>query len=186
MSADIDIDFFDRNEILRLIKHIPARKTHSGKPERHASGVYVQPIPFDPALGIAALHYKDADRRGYFKLDMLNVSVYQYIRGESHYQHLLNTEPPWHRLVEKEFVEQLIHISNYHTELSQCRPDSIPRMAMFLAAIRPAKRHLLGKPWAEMDNTIWDKVDGEYSFKKAHGIAYATLVGLHMNIVNEL
>ena len=185
MSADVDLDFADRNKILALIKHIPARKTHSGKPERHASGVYVQPIPYDPALGIAALHYKEADKRGYFKLDFLNVAVYQQIRDEEHYQHLLNTEPPWHRLSDPEFVGKIIHISNYASEIGQCMPDSIPRMAMFLAAIRPAKRHLLGKSWKEMAETIWDKVEGEYSFKKAHGIAYATLVGLHMNIINE-
>jgi hypothetical protein len=185
MAADIDIDFADRNQILELIKHIPARKIHSGNPERHASGVYVQPIPYDPALGASALHYKDADARGYFKLDLLNVFVYQFIRDEEHYLHLLNTEPPWHRLDDEEFVKQIIHIANYAREIKQCMPDSIPRMAMFLAAIRPSKKHLIGKPWKVMAETIWDKIDGEYSFKKAHGIAYATLVGLHMNIVNE-
>lgn len=185
MSADVDLDFGDRNKILALIDHVAARKLHKDKPMKHASGVYVQPIPIDPALGAAALHFKDADARGYFKLDFLNVSVYQHIRDAEHYKQLLEKEIPWHRLGEADFVKQIVHISNYAEQLAHAMPDSIPRMAMFLAAIRPAKRHLLGQPWSEMAKTIWDQVDGEYSFKKSHAVAYATLVGLHINIVDE-
>jgi len=44
MSADVDIDFANREDILQYIKNIPARKLHKGTPERHNSGVYVQPI----------------------------------------------------------------------------------------------------------------------------------------------
>ena len=184
-KSDVDIDFANRQDILDLIQHIPARKLFKGKPDKHISGVYVQPIPVDPALGTASIHFKEADERGYFKLDFLNVSVYNAIRDQEHYDKLLETEPPWERLAEKEFVEQIIHIANYSKQISECMPDSIPRMAMFLAAIRPAKKHLLGLPWKEVNETVWDKVDGEYVFRKAHAIAYATLVGLHMNIVNE-
>jgi DNA polymerase III alpha subunit len=56
---------------------------------------------------------------------------------------------------------------------------------MFLAMIRPGKKHLIGKTWKEIGETIWDKVEGEYSFKKSHSIAYAHLVVVHMNIINE-
>ena len=185
MSADVDLDFADRTAILDLIKHIPAQKLHKKEPVRHTSGVYVQPIPYDPVIGASAIHYKDADQRGYFKLDFLNVGVYQHIKSQEHYEKLLAAPIPWHRLADPEFTKQIIHISNYHEQVSRMLPDSIPRMAMFLAAIRPAKKHLFGKPWEVMNKTIWDRVDGEYSFKKAHGIAYATLVGLHINIVDE-
>ena len=187
MSADIDIDFANREDILQHIKYISARKLHKGEPERHNSGVYAQPIPYDPMLDASSLHYEEADERGYFKIDFLNVSVYQHIRDEEHYQELLEREPPWHRLNEKEFVEQLIHIGNYHMQLAQCMPDSIPRMAMFLSVIRPAKRHLLGRPWKEIAETVWDKTDNdEYAFKQAHAISYAVLVALHMNIVDTM
>ena len=65
-------------------------------------------------------------------------------------------------------------------------PDTIPRMAMFIAALRPGKKHLLGKPWAEIAKEIWTKVDDdEYAFKQSHSISYAVLVALHMNIVDE-
>ena len=186
MSADIDIDFANREDILQHIKYISARKTHKDKPERHNSGVYVQPIPYDPMLDASSLHFEEADKRGYFKIDFLNVSVYQYIRDEEHYKELLEREPPWHGLKEKEFVEQIIHIGNYHKQLAQNTPDSIPRMAMFLSAIRPAKRHLLGRPWKEIAETVWEKDESdEYAFKQSHAISYAVLVALHMNIVDE-
>lgn len=186
MSADIDIDFANRNDILDLIDHISARKLKKGVPERHNSGVYVQSIPYDPMLDCCSLHFKEADKRGYFKIDFLNVSVYQHIRDEAHYKKLLATEPPWNRLKEQAFVEQIIHIANYSKQLAQCMPDSIPRMAMFLSILRPGKKHLLGTPWKEIAKTVWEKEnDGTYSFKKSHAIAYAHLVTLHMNIIVE-
>jgi len=186
MSADIDIDFANRLDILQHIKHTPARKLHKEKPERHNSGVYVQPIPYDPMLDASALHFKDADERGYFKIDFLNVSVYQHIKDEAHYQEMLARTPPWERLKEPEFVEQIIHIANYPRQVAQCMPDTIPRMAMFLSVLRPGKKHLMGKPWKEIAETVWDKDDENYTFKMSHAIAYSHLVVLHMNIVDTM
>jgi hypothetical protein len=63
--------------------------------------------------------------------------------------------------------------------------NSVPRLAMFLAIIRPAKRHLIGLPWAEVAKTVWNKpADGGYFFKKAHAISYAHLVLVHMNLAD--
>ena len=56
---------------------------------------------------------------------------------------------------------------------------------MFLAMIRPGKKHLIGKPWKEVAETIWDKTDEGYTYKRSHAISYAHLVALHMNIINE-
>ena len=110
MDADIDIDFFDRTQILNLIKHTPARQESNTESKKHNSGVYVTDIPNDP----------------------------------------------------------------------------IPRMAMFLALIRPAKKHLIGKSWDKISEEIWVKPSGdEYYFKKAHAVSYAVLVALHMNILNQ-
>ena len=64
--------------------------------------------------------------------------------------------------------------------------NSIPRMAMFLAVIRPGKRHLVGKTWAEVAQSVWQRPQGnEYFFKKSHSVAYAQLVAVHMNILEE-
>ena len=63
--------------------------------------------------------------------------------------------------------------------------NSIPRLAMMLAIIRPSKKHLIGQSWKEVAKTVWDKnIDG-YSFKKAHAIGYAWLVAVHMNILEK-
>jgi DNA polymerase III alpha subunit len=56
---------------------------------------------------------------------------------------------------------------------------------MFLALIRPAKKHLIGQYWSEVSKTIWDKNTEGYSFKKSHAVAYAQLVVVHMNLLEE-
>jgi hypothetical protein len=58
---------------------------------------------------------------------------------------------------------------------------------MFLAVIRPGKRHLVGKTWKEVGQTVWERPeDDSYFFKKAHAVAYAHLVAVHMNILADL
>lgn len=186
MDADIDIDFFDRTQILNLIKHTPARQESNTESKKHNSGVYVTDIPNDPIHKCASIGYKEAEDRGYFKIDFLNVHVYKHIKDEHHYQELLSQEPPWDKLMDKEFSSNIIHIGNHYATLLQMKPDSIPRMAMFLALIRPAKKHLIGKSWNEISEEIWVKPSGdEYYFKKAHAVSYAVLVALHMNILNQ-
>jgi hypothetical protein len=54
---------------------------------------------------------------------------------------------------------------------------------MFLAVIRPAKKHLIGRTWNEIAKTVWDKGDDGYHFKKAHAISYSWLVAVHMNLL---
>jgi hypothetical protein len=65
--------------------------------------------------------------------------------------------------------------------------NSIPRMAMFLSVIRPAKRHLIGLPWADVAQTVWERpTDDSYFFKKAHAVSYAHLVVVNMNLLTNL
>ena len=92
MSADIDIDFADRNQLLELIQHTPARQLHQGQVRRHNSGVYVTNIPQDPVNQCAAIDYKVAEELGYFKIDLLNMSVYQLIASPEHYATALAQE----------------------------------------------------------------------------------------------
>jgi hypothetical protein len=56
---------------------------------------------------------------------------------------------------------------------------------MFLAVIRPGKKHLLGKTWNEVSKTIWEKEENGYSFKKSHSYSYAHLVVVNMNLLEE-
>ena len=187
-SADIDIDFADRDEVLKVIKHVPAAMDRNGEWVRHNTGVYVNPMPFDPFTGISNIDYQQAEAMGYIKLDLLNVNVYSHVKSELHLNKLIEQEPNWDLLHDRSFVEKVIHINN-HFDLINRMPEpitSIPRMAMFLSIIRPAKRALAGLTWKEVAKSVWEKPEGDgYFFKKAHAVSYAQLVAVHMNLLTE-
>lgn len=186
MSADIDIDMPDRDRLLALIRHVPARLEVNGKTRHHNSGIYVTDIPQDPVHGCAALDYEIAEQRGYFKIDLLNMSVYSLVQSPEHYEQVLAQTPNWSRLwTDSEWAKQLVHVGNYTDLLQQMRPDSIPRMAAFISIIRPGKAHLQRKPWAEVFASVWDgDASRGFVFKKSHAISYARLVALHMNLLS--
>jgi hypothetical protein len=187
MSADVDIDFADRDQILKLIRHTPARQLVQNQIRQHNSGVYVTDIPYDPINECAAIDYDTAEQRGYFKIDFLNMGVYQLITSPVHYKEMLDAEPPWARLWQDSiWARQLVHVGNYTELLKDMRPDSIPRMAAFISVIRPGKAHLQNLPWQEVFETVWDNDDSRgYTFKKSHAISYAALVTLHMNLLKH-
>jgi hypothetical protein len=187
MSADIDIDLADRDQLLKLIKVVPARQITQNQVRRHNSGVYATDIPWDPVNQCAAIDYETAEQLGYFKIDLLNMSVYQLIKTPEHYEQLLSQTPPWDKLwTDSTWASQLVHVGNYTELLSNMRPDSIPRMAAFISIIRPGKAHLQNKPWTEVFESVWDGDDSQgFVFKHAHAIGYAALVALHMNLLNQ-
>jgi len=187
VSADIDLDLADRDQLLKLIHATPARQLHQGQVRRHNSGIYVTDIPYDPINACAAIDYEQAEQLGYFKIDLLNMSVYQLIKSPEHYQEMLKQEPAWSRLwTDTEWAKQLVHVGNYATLLETMRPDSIPRMAAFISIIRPGKAHLQNKPWAEVFESVWDGDDSKgFVFKKAHALGYSKLVALHMNLISR-
>jgi hypothetical protein len=186
MSADIDIDLADRNQLIKLIDCVSARQSHQGQVRRHNSGVYVTDIPYDPVNDCAAIDYETAEQLGYFKIDLLNMSVYQLIRDQAHYDQMLAQEPAWSRLwSDTDWSKQLVHIGNYTELLNTMRPDSIPRMAAFISIIRPGKSHLQNLPWEQVFASVWDGDDSRgFVFKKSHSLSYAMLVTLHMNLIN--
>jgi hypothetical protein len=188
MSADIDLDFADRESILKLIDSVPARQMYQGQVRRHNSGVYVTDVPYDPVNQCAAIDYETAEQRGYFKIDFLNMTVYNLVKNPEHYDQMQAQEPPWSRLwTDSAWASQLAHIGNYTELLKSMRPDSIPRMAAFISIIRPGKAHLQNRPWVEVFESVWDGDDSRgYTFKKAHAVSYAALVVLHMNLLNQL
>jgi hypothetical protein len=184
INSDIDIDFGNREQLLDLIKHTSASMRNVNPIRKHASGIYITPIPYDPIHDMASIDYTEADKRGYFKLDLLNVHVYEQVKDEKHLVELM-ADPVWDKLKDNEFVEKLIHLNGqfYNMQKMPEPIDSIPRLAMFLAIIRPGKKHLISQTWKEISKTVWDKNDDGYVFKKAHAIAYAHLVVVHMNLL---
>ncbi len=187
-NSDIDIDFADRTQILAKIKHVPASIIKNDQVSKHNTGIHITEIPVDPFTAQCSIDYEQAEKRGYIKLDFLNVSLYSKIKDEQQLVQLMNQKPPWQLLQTREFCQQLIHIGNhYDTLIRMPEPiTSIIEMAMFLSVIRPAKRHLIGKRWIEISETVWEKPrDDSYYFKKSHAVAYANLVIVHMNLLNN-
>lgn len=186
MTADIDIDLANRDHLLGLIRHTPAMQRSQGRIVRHNSGVYVTDIPYDPINGCAAIDYEEAESRGYFKIDLLHMSVYDLVTSPEHYERALARTPNWQRLwTDSAWASQLVHVGNYTALLARMRPDSIPRMAAFISIIRPGKAHLQDQPWDRVFESVWDGDSSRgYVFKKAHAISYAALVALHMNLID--
>lgn len=186
---DIDVDFINRDDILNIIKHIPASMQDKDTLKKHNTGVYCTDIPFNPLTNTASIDYKTADQRGYFKIDFLNVGAYHGVKNEEHLKELLNTEPLWDLLCEKDVCDQLFHINGYHTLLADLKPKSIVELAIVLAMIRPGKKHLIPvckeQGFQSINNEIWTKTDDAYFFKKAHAISYASVIVVQLNLICE-
>jgi hypothetical protein len=183
---DIDIDFLNRTSVLDVIKHVPA-SLEDGK--KHNTGVYCHEIPTNPLTGNASIDYKAADARGYFKIDFLNVSAYEGVRSEEHLKELLSAEPLWDLLEDPAVCDQLFHINGYHNLIAKLRPKSIEELSMFLALLRPGKKHLIPvcekEGFQGIENEIWTKTDDAYFFKKAHAVAYAHVIVVQLNLLCE-
>lgn len=184
--TDIDIDVPNREEVLELFPHTIA-SNHSGiRPRHHNTGVYFHRVPEDPFTGRCSIDYQEAERMGYFKIDLLNVSIYKGVQDESHLDRLLEQEPAWELLEEKDFCDMVFHMRGHHDICQKMKPRDLVQLAAVLAMIRPAKRHLIGKDWSTVMKHVWTKpTNGEYAFKKSHAISYAMAVKLHMNLLVE-
>ena len=163
---DVDIDFFDRDNTLKLFKHTPASMIKDGKSEKHKTGVYFHAVPEHPVTGHASLDYKNAEDRGYFKIDCLNVNIYKDVKSEQELVELMIQEPDW--------------------DVLKLEPRTIEQLAAVLAIIRPAKRGLMYKDWVDIMKDVWIKpTDGSYFFKKSHAVAYAQAIVVQMNLISR-
>ena len=186
MNFDIDIDFPDRDAALKVFKHIAASRQEESKLVKHNSGVYMHGVPIDPQSGLCAHPYNSNEAKDYFKIDFLNIGLYNGVRDEEHLIELMNKEPLWDLLLEDDFTEMLYHVNGHGDILRKSKPTSVLQLSMVLAMIRPAKRYLIGKTWDTISKEIWVKPDNdEYAFKKSHSISYAMAIVVQMNLLCE-
>ena len=183
---DIDIDFANRATALEKFKHVGAAIQENGTFKKHNTGIYCTSVPYNPLTGLSTIDYKEAEDRGYFKIDFLNVSVYDGVRDRAHLKQLMETEPLWDLLEQDDFSNLLFHVNGHGAILREMKPRSVEQLAAVLAMIRPAKRYLIGKDWKDVLDEVWVKPAGdEYYFKKAHAVAYAHVVVVQMNLICE-
>jgi len=110
---DIDIDFANRDQLLNVIPHVKARRDSPDGIAVHNTGIYAQSIPYDPLTNIAGIEYKQAEERGYYKIDFLNVNIYKDVRDEAHLTQLMEAEPIWELLLQDEFTDLLFHLKGH-------------------------------------------------------------------------
>lgn len=181
MSTDVDIDFANREQILKLLEHVPAMIRDGAKEKKHNTGVYFHHVPINPFTSLCTLDYKQAEEQGWFKIDCLNVGIYNDFVSNEQIDDLVAKEPVWELLEHREVIEQLFHIHNHADTVIRMKPKSIEQLAMVLAVIRPGKKHLVGRSWEEIEQEVWLKTDDVYSFKRSHALGYAMAIVLQLN-----
>ena len=183
---DIDIDFVDRDQALKLFEHIPASRLDNQRLVKHNTGVYLHAVPVDAVSGLCQLPYEQAEEEKYFKIDFLNVGIYKGVRDEEHLIYLMNQEPLWDLLQQDEFVNLLFHLNGHGDIIRKTLPTSVEQLSAVLSMIRPAKRYLIGKDWTTIMTEVWTKPSNdEYYFKKSHATAYAVAIVVQMNLICE-
>lgn len=186
-DLDVDMSQKTRDTIIKKLYHIPASKINDKGINPHGVGVYFCNIPYDRLTGLASLDYKHAEEDlGYIKIDFLHNSIYDSFDDRQQLFNVMEQEPNWNLLYKKEVVEQLPHINNYFTLLNQLpKIDSVDKLAMFIAIIRPAKKYLISEVtnngWDSIIDKIWIKEDTGYMYKKSHAVAYALSITVAMS-----
>lgn len=186
-DLDVDMSQKTRDTIIKKLYHIPASKINDKGINPHGVGIYFCNIPYDRLTGLASLDYKHAEEDlGYIKIDFLHNSIYDSFEDRQQLFNVMEQEPNWNLLYKKEVVEQLPHINNYFTLLNQLpKIDSVDKLAMFIAIIRPAKKYLISEVtnngWDSIIDKIWIKEDTGYMYKKSHAVAYALSITVAMS-----
>lgn len=183
-TTDVDIDFADRDKILKILPHVTAMQKDGESVRKHNTGVYFHNAPVNPFTGLATLDYKTAEEKGWFKIDLLNVSIYSNFRDNEQIDKLLEKQPVWELLEHDEVIKELFHIHNHADTVKKLKPRSVEQLAAVLAVIRPGKKHLVGRPWSEIEREVWTRPENDdYFFKRSHAIGYALAIVLQMNLL---
>lgn len=189
IDSDIDIDVPDRDKALKAIdRHCKASMISDGVIKPHNVGIYLQEIPEFLDTGMSSVDYKKAPEYGFYKIDILTNTVYDGVENEEHLDLLLNTEPDWNLLTKHDVVKNLFQIHRYEGLLDKWKPQSVMQLAMFIAMIRPSKKHLMNEnDWGTVESEIWmPPNDGSQYFKKSHAIAYASAIVIQLNLFSGM
>ncbi len=188
VTTDVDIDVFGRENILEGLEYISGRIDRGeDKYEKHKTGVYFQNIPRDPVTNVSTLDHRIANDYGYFKIDFLNVNLYENVQNEEHLLSLIGKEPPWDFFQYAEITDQLFHLNGHSDLLQKYKPQSIEDLATIIAIVRPSKAYLQNATWEKILKEVWIKIEGEetYQFKRCHAISYALAIVVDLNLLIE-
>lgn len=156
----------------------------------HPSGVIIEDVPADPISGLACIDYKECDRLGLYKVDLLTNNSYNIFVDQEEMEHYRDMEPDFTLLQIENICKQLPHIGNHYQLVKDVNPQSVEDLADVLALMRPAKLHLVEdymephKRQAVKTNLYRANKNGVY-FKKSHAISYAVMIITVMNKLKD-
>jgi hypothetical protein len=180
LIGDVDIDVYDRTKVLLELKHIPATRFENKKKLKHNTGIYVQDVPIDYETGNASFDHKSNVNAT--KIDIINFSALGSFVSNDQITKLINIEPDWNLLKNKEFVESTTHIHKWYDLIKRKNVNSVNKLAMFLGIIRPGKEKLRNMSWEQIEKDVWKNHGDGYIFKKSHAYGYALTIVAIMNI----
>lgn len=183
MDIDIDISPSFKPEKLFNIRH--AAIVEKNELQKHLVGVYFQNIPLDPITNLAAIPYKEAQDHGYFKFDLLNLSILENFGSKEEIRKLLKKEPDWSLLEDPDVVAKLFHLSKHFDTVYKIKPKSVSELADCLAIIRPNKTKLVDKYCKNkkaVQKELYTKRDAS-DLRKSHAIPYALLIVLQLHLI---
>lgn len=191
-DCDIDVKGGDeRDKVASIFREATvASQLNKRHLVKHNTSLHFQKIPVDPITGLSAFPYKQAEKLGYHKVDLISNHVYNEIGSEQEITDLLNAPIDWGWFQDERFFgsEGLVHLHSYFHLCKKFPPESVLDIAALLAVIRPRMRHLQKEcqSLAEIKQRCWSKSEGpetEYFFKKSHSVAFAVLVVLNAQLI---
>lgn len=154
----------------------------------HPSGVIIEDVPTDPITGLSCIDYKECDRLGLYKVDILTNTSYNIFESHEEMEKYRDSSTNWELLLDESVCKSLPHIANHYDIVKLIKPKSVEELAHVLALVRPGKKHLLDdymnpvKKKLTINNIFRDTKDGMY-FKKSHAISYAVMI---VTVLNKL
>ena len=184
-NPDIDIDTrtdFDPTEIFP--DAVRASRIMDGKILPHPCGYYLQNIPQDSETDLAAIPYQEAEELGWEKIDFLHLSIYDHFESRHEIEVLLQKEPNWDLLKDKEVVGKLFQLSKHWNTVRRMEITTIEELAAAIALIRPGpvKANLLEDYLMGYPVDIY-RTDNREFFKRSHAIAYAHVIWLQLHLI---
>lgn len=183
--ADIDIDTKSEFDAKSIFDCVYASRIFNNELHKHPVGVHFQNIPVDEITNLSAIPFDKISDYGYYKIDMLHVSVYDIFDNKQQIKALLKKEPDWNILYKKENVSKLFQLSKHFDLVNILKPKSIMDIADCIALIRPGKMELLAKYTNNKELARKQLYERQRSsdYKKSHAVAYAHIVVLQLHLI---
>lgn len=190
-SFDVDIDTKGGLDKTLYGVRCAIYDSESEKLRPHPSGVIIETVPTDPITGMSCIDYKECDKLGLYKVDLLTNNSYNIFKSQEDMDEHRDMVTDFSLLQIENICTQLPHIGNHYEMVKLIRPTSIDELADVLALMRPGKLHLIddymnpNKRAITRDNLYRISNNG-MSFKKSHAISYAVMIVTVMNKLKDM